>query len=126
MPRRKSPILTETELRLMDVLWEKGKATVGEVVAVLSGGEKAPAYSTVLTMLRILTEKGYARHEKEGRAYVYHPVVDRGEVRRNAIKYMVSRFFNNSPETLVLNILENEDIDAEDLDRLKRLVDDAQ
>ena len=126
MARRKSPILTETELRLMDVLWEKGQATVGEVVSALSGAEKTPAYSTVLTMLRILTKKGYARHEKEGRAYVYHPVVDRGEVRRSAIKYMVSRFFNNSPETLVLNILEYEDIDAEDLDRLKRMVEDAQ
>lgn len=126
MARQKSPILTETELRLMDVLWEKGKATVSEVVAALSGAEKGPAYSTVLTMLRILTEKGYARHENEGRAYVYHPVVDRGEVRRRVIKYMVSRFFNNSPETLVLKILEYENIDAEDLDRLKRLVEDAQ
>ena len=126
MARQKSPILTETELRLMDVLWEKGKATVSEVVAALSGAEKGPAYSTVLTMLRILTEKGYARHENEGRAYVYHPVVDRGEVRRRVIKYMVSHFFNNSPETLVLKILEYENIDAEDLDRLKRLVEDAQ
>ena len=96
LARRKSPILTETELRLMDVLWEKGKATVSEVVAALSRPEKAPAYSTVLTMLRILTEKGYARHEKEGRAYVYHPVVLEAE----SVRVMLV------PKTGVPNVVE--------------------
>ena len=126
MGRRKSPTLTEAELRLMDVIWKKTPATVGDVVGALSGEESPPAYSTVLTTLRILENKGYVRHEKEGRAYLYHPVVGREDARRSVIKYMMSRFFNNSPELLVLNILEHEDLDAEDLDRLREMVAGAE
>ena len=84
------------------------------------------AYSTVLTTFRILEEKGYVRHEKEGRAFIYHPVVDRDEARRSVIRYVTSRFFNGSPELLMLNIIENEDLDEEDLDRLKKMVDDKE
>ncbi len=123
MARPKSPTLTEAELRLMDVLWKKETATVSDVVAALPG--TAPlAYSTVLTTLRILERKGYVSHEKEGRAYVYQPVVGREEARRSVVRYMMSRFFNNSPEALMLNIVENEAVDGDVLDRLKRMVDD--
>ena len=80
MARPKSPTLTEAELRLMDVLWKKEAATVSDVVAALPGKEPL-AYSTVLTTLRILERKGYLSHEKEGRAYVYQPVVGREEAR---------------------------------------------
>ena len=124
MARPKSPTLTEAELRLMDVLWKKETATVSDVVAALPGA--APlAYSTVLTTLRILERKGYVSHQKEGRAYVYAPVVGREEARRNVVRYMMSRFFNNSPEALMLNILENEAVDGDVLDRLKRMVDES-
>ena len=122
MARRKSPVLTETELRLMNVLWRKGKASVGEVVEALSGEGASPAYSTVLTMLRVLRQKGLARHEKEGRAFIYYPAVDRGEVRKNTLRYFLSRFFDNSPETLVLNLIEHEDLDSADLARLQALL----
>lgn len=124
MARPKSPTLTEAELRLMDVLWKKETATVSDVVAALPG--TAPlAYSTVLTTLRILERKGYVSHEKEGRAYVYQPVVGREEARKSVVRYMMSRFFNNSPEALMLNILENEAVDGDVLDRLKRMVDES-
>lgn len=124
MARPKSPTLTEAELRLMDVLWKKEAATVSDVVAALPG--TAPlAYSTVLTTLRILERKGYVSHEKEGRAYVYQAVVGREEARRSVVRYMMSRFFNNSPEALMLNIVENEAVDGDVLDRLKRMVDES-
>ena len=123
MARPKSPTLTEAELRLMDVLWKKEAATVSDVVAALPHNEPL-AYSTVLTTLRILERKGYVSHEKEGRAYVYQPVVGREDARRSVVRYMMSRFFNNSPEALVLNILENEAVDGDVLDRLKRMVDE--
>lgn len=124
MARPKSPTLTEAELRLMDVLWKKETATVSDVVAALPG--TAPlAYSTVLTTLRILERKGYVSHEKEGRAYVYQPVVGREEARKSVVRYMMSRFFNNSPEALMLNILENEAVNGDVLDRLKRMVDES-
>lgn len=123
MARPKSPTLTEAELRLMDVLWKKETATVSDVVAALPGNEPL-AYSTVLTTLRILERKGYVSHEKEGRAYVYQPIVGREDARRSVVRYMMSRFFNNSPEALMLNILENEPVDRDVLDRLKQMVDE--
>jgi predicted transcriptional regulator len=81
------------------------------------------AYSTVLSTLRILEEKGYVRHTREGRAFVYHPIADRSDALREAVRHLVSRFFNSSPELLVLNILEQEKIDLEELKRLKRMIE---
>lgn len=125
MARRKSPTLTEAELKLMNILWKKDQATVSEVVAALPKGDKL-AYSTVLTTLRILEQKGYLQHRKEGRAFVYKPLVDRRGARKNAMRYMMSRFFDDSPELLVLNLLENGDIDAVGLERLKKQVEESE
>lgn len=122
MARKKSPTLTEAELRLMEVLWERGKSTVTDVADAVSAS--APlAYSSVLTTLRILERKGYLRHVKEGRAFVYEPVVGRGEAGRSAVRYVLSRFFGNSPELLVLNLLEDEQLDRQELERLKGLIE---
>ena len=118
MPRRKSTQLTDGELLLMNVLWDKERATVKEVVAALTGPNR-PAYSTVLTMLRIVEEKGYARHEKRGRAFVYLPVLRREQARRSAIRRLVSQLFDDSPGSLVLNVIEHDDVDAEELARLR-------
>jgi predicted transcriptional regulator len=79
----------------------------------------------VLTTLRILEQKGYIRHEKEGRAFVYSPVVDRNQACRSAIRYVISRFFKNSPELLVLNILEDGMIDTKELKRLQKMVEES-
>jgi predicted transcriptional regulator len=123
VPRKKSLHLTDAELRLMDVLWEKGKATVSEVVDGLP--QDVPlAYSTVLTTLRILETKGYIRHTKEGRAFVYQPVVDREEAREGAVKHLLRRFFENSPELLMLNLLESTKIDAGELKRLRKRIEE--
>ena len=94
MARKKSPNLTEAELRLMDVIWDKGSATVSEVAEALPK-DLGLAYNTVLTTLRILEEKGYLRHTKrdDARAFVYQAVVGRNEAGRNAVRYLVSRFF---------------------------------
>ena len=122
MPRKKSPTLTEAELRLMEILWAKGEATVADAVAAIPKRE-ALAYSTVLTTMRILEQKGYVAHRQEGRAFVYRPVVDRGEARRSAVKHLLSRFFDNSPELLVLNVIDEERLDMAELERLRKLVD---
>lgn len=123
--RKKSPTLTEAELRLMEILWEKGSATVNEVLDELPK-RLALAYNTVLTTLRILEKKGYIQHQKEGRAFVYQPVVGRSEARRNAVKYLVSRFFNNSPGLLLLNVMEHERIDEGELRRLRKLIGESE
>ena len=122
MPPKKSPTLTEAELRLMEVLWEKGPATVQHVVDHLP--EKAPlAYNSVLTTIRILEKKGYVKHAKDGRAHVYTPLVERKEATRSEIRHLVNRFFGNSHELLVLNILEDQSVDAHELDRLRKMLE---
>jgi predicted transcriptional regulator len=84
------------------------------------------AYSTVVTTLRILEEKGYLRHTKEGRAFVYHPVVGRNEASRSAVRHLLRRFFNDSPELLVLNVLKDERIDPRELKRLRKLIEESE
>src|SRR5579863_8161892 len=107
----------------MDVLWEKGSATVSEVAEALPK-ELDLAYNTVLTTLRILEEKGYVEHQKalEGRAFVYKALVGRDEAGRSAVRYLVSRFFRNSPELLVLNLLKDEELTENELGRIRDLL----
>ena len=124
MPRKRSPTLTDAELRLMEILWDRGSATVSDVVDAIPE-QQALAYSTVLTTLRILEQKGYIEHEKEGRAFVYRPIVDRDQASHSAVRFVLSRFFDNSPELLLLNVLENEEMDREELNRLKKLVEES-
>ncbi len=125
MARKKSPTLTEAELRLMEILWKKGEATVGDVMDALPP-KQTLAYSTVLTTMRILEQKGYTRHRKQGRAFLYAPVVDRNTARQSAVKFVLNRFFDNSAESLVLNILENEQLDPEELNRLKKIIGEGE
>lgn len=125
MPPTKPTTLTEAELRLMDVLWQKGSATVQEMLKGLPN-QPAPAYNTVLTIVRILERKGFVRHEKQGRAFVYSPVVERQEATRSEIQRLLQRFFQNSHELLVLNILEDQSIDAAELKRLREMLEGSE
>ena len=124
MPRKKTQGLTDAELRLMEVLWGKGSATVSEVTAALP--KSAPlAYTTVLTTLRILEEKGYLRHTAEGRAFIYHPAIARERVRENAVSHLLRRFFEGRPELLMLSLLESKKIDARELARLRKQIEEG-
>jgi predicted transcriptional regulator len=123
LSRPKSLGLTEAELRLMDVIWEKVRATVAEVVEALPK-ELDLAYNTVLTTLRILEDKGYLKHtkSKEGRAFIYRAVVSREQASRSAVRHLLRRFFGNSAEALVLNLLEDEKLGEEELTRVRELL----
>jgi predicted transcriptional regulator len=121
LARKKSPNLTEGELRLMNVIWKQGPATVGDVAASLTD-DTPLAYSTVLTTLRILESKGYLRHTKKGRAFVYEPVIAQEEASRTALGYLVSRFFGGSSELLVVNLLKEETISRAELRRIKKMI----
>tara|TARA_B100000029_G_C17029502_1_gene761653 strand:+ start:130 stop:510 length:381 start_codon:yes stop_codon:yes gene_type:complete len=118
MARPKSTTLTDGELELMRVLWDRGRASVSEVVASLPG-KPAPAYNSVLTRLRILEQKGYASHEKAGRAFTYFPTVEQAEVRQHAVQRLVSQLFDGSPQELALNLLAESDVDPEEIARLR-------
>jgi predicted transcriptional regulator len=122
MTRPRSASLTDAETRLMRVLWDRRRATVGEVVSALRG-RRRPAYNTVLTLLRILERKGYVRHEKVGRAFLYEPVLDRARAQQGAVQHLLDRLFDNSPRDLVLNLLRDDRLDAEELRSLRELIE---
>lgn len=121
MPPRQSQTLTEAELRIMDVLWQRGSGTVQQVLETFSA-KPALAYNSVLTTMRVLEKKGYVEHVKDGRAHIYEPLIQRTDASRSEIRHLVSRFFRNSHEQLALNILEDRGLDPQELNRLKQML----
>ena len=123
MPPRTSPTLTEAELRIMHVLWQRGSGTVQEVLDGLSV-KPALAYNSVLTTVRVLEKKGYIEHNAmDGRAHVYVPLIAQKDATRSEIRHLVSRFFEDSHEQLVLNILEDRGLVPDELKRLRQMLD---
>jgi len=121
VPPRQSGTLTEAELRIMNVLWGKGSGTVQEVLDSITE-RPVLAYNSVLTTIRVLERKGYLKHLKDGRAHVYTPLVGQKEATRSEIRHLVSRFFKNSHEQLVLNLLEDQGIGPEEIVRLRQML----
>lgn len=123
MARKQSINLTKSELLLMEVIWRNGRATVAEVVEGLPKSLDL-AYNTVLTTLRILERKGYLRHTTAGesRAFIYHPRVSREQASRSAVRNLLSRFFGNSTEALVLNLIEDKKLTDTELKRVRALL----
>src|SRR5580658_1917840 len=119
MPRKKATMLTNAEHRIMEVIWARGSATVAEVVEALNGKD---AYTTILTLIRILKAKGYLTSHKEGRAYVFTPAVDRDTVARKAAHQLLTKFFAGSPSELVLSFLRDEELTPEELDQIKKMI----
>src|SRR5215472_18297548 len=99
----------------MEVLWDKGPGTVQQVLDSLPN--PMLAYNSVLTTIRILEKKGYVQHLKDGRAHVYQAVIGRKEATRSEVRNLVGRFFKNSQELLMLNLLEDSTLDAQELNR---------
>jgi predicted transcriptional regulator len=121
--RKKSLQLTEAEQRLMDILWTLGSGTVTEIAEALPK-KLDLAYNTVLTIMRILEDKRYVRHTKakEGRAFIYRPVVSREQASSSALHHLLRRFFGNSAEALVLNLIEDETLNAKERERIRKLL----
>lgn len=124
MPPRRSNTLTEAELRLMKLLWTRGESAVGDLVTAMPEGEVL-AYNSVLTTVRILEKKGYVKHRQEGRAFIYWPCVAEHEASRSEIRHMLSRFFGNSRERLLLSLLGDDEIHPDELARLKAAIAEA-
>lgn len=115
------PRFTDRELDVMDVLWGRGSATVAEVLEEI---EDDLAYTTVLTVLQTLEEKGHVRHEQEGRAYRYYPEVDREEAGSSAVAYLLRKIFRGSPRLLVSQLVSERDLSEEQLRELRSLLDE--
>jgi len=121
MARRGSPVLTDAELRLMEVLWRKPDATVNDVVE--GAGAPPLSYSTVLTTLRILERKGYVAHEEVNRAYVYRPLVARDEAASKDVGHVLKRFFSGKPLDLAMRLVKHDRPSRDELQRLRALID---
>ena len=124
MPPKRSITLTEAELRLMRVLWERGESAVAEVVTAVAD-ETPLAYNSVLTTIRVLERKGYVTHRQEGRAFLYSACVAQQEASRAEVQHMLSRFFGNSRERLLISLLGDDEISADELRRLKETIANA-
>jgi predicted transcriptional regulator len=124
MPPKKSNTLTEAELRLMKILWRRGESAVNDLVGAMPDGEML-AYNSILTTIRILEQKGYVEHRQEGRAFVYRPCVAEEEASRSEVKHLMSRFFGNSRERLLLSLIGDDEVSAEELERLKEVIKSA-
>lgn len=115
------PKFTDRELDVMAVLWDLGDATVAEVQERLSDDL---AYTTVLTVLRTLEEKGHVGHQEDGRAYRYHPLVEREEAGASVLARLLDRVFAGSPELLLTQLVAEGDLSDEELERMRRLLDE--
>ena len=105
----------------MKLLWKRGESVVSDLVAAMPEGE-ALAYNSVLTTVRILEQKGYVEHRQEGRAFVYRACVAEQEASRSEVRHVLSRFFGNSHERLLLSLLGDEEISPAELQRLKNVI----
>lgn len=112
---------TDRELDIMDVLWREGPSTVADVRGRLKDDL---AYTTVLTILRTLEEKGHVGHEEEGRAYRYHALVERDEAQGSALDHLTRKLFAGSTELLMTHLVSDRDVPDAELERIRRLLDD--
>jgi Predicted transcriptional regulator len=113
---------THRELDVMTVLWNVGTATVSEMREEL---HDELAYTTVLTVLRTLEEKGYLKHEEEGRAHRYIPTVDRATAGTTALRRMLNTVFGGSAELLLTNLVNDQKLSSSDIEQLRKLLDDV-
>jgi BlaI family transcriptional regulator, penicillinase repressor len=116
--------LSRRERQIMDILYQRGKASASEVREAM---DDAPSYSAVRAMLRVLEDKGHTRHEAEGLKYVYLPTVPRDKAKRSAVKHLLDTFFAGSPEQIVAALL---DVSAtrltrQELDRMGEMIEKA-
>ena len=118
------PGLSRRERQIMDILFQRGKASASEVRQSM---QDAPSYSAVRTLLRVLEEKGHVRHRAEGLRYVYVPTLGREKAKRTAVKHLMDTFFSGSPEQIVAALLDvsSTQLTREELDRMAEMIEKA-
>jgi BlaI family penicillinase repressor len=121
MRRRRQPKLGDLELEILNVLWARGPSTVREVLDALPGRPR-PAYTTILTMLRLMHDKGYLDRDERGKAHVYSARLREANVKRGLLRGLLDRAFGGSAEALLVRLLQDERLSREELDRVKRLI----
>jgi BlaI family penicillinase repressor len=118
--RRRSTTLTQQELEIMKIVWDRESATVRDVYEALLEQRKV-AYTTVMTMMKILEQKGYLKKTQLDRAYVYRPAQPKRQVIGDMVRDFVNRVFNGSAEPLLVHLVEDNNLTQEDLEEIARL-----
>lgn len=106
----------------MEVLWEKEQASARDITTALNKHKKT-AFTTVQTMCKVLLDKGYVDYHKEGRAFVYSPLITQEQARSSALNQLITQFFADSPKVLAEHLLQANQLNVDDLDELQRQLD---
>lgn len=125
MPPRRSNTLTEAELRLMRLLWRIGECSVQDLVSAMPEDGRL-AYNSVLTTVRILETKGYVEHRQEGRAFLYTAVIAEEDAQQTEVRHVMSRFFGDSRQRLMLALLGDGEVSSDELETLKKAIAEAE
>lgn len=118
MPRKPSAIFTDKELEIMRVIWDAGEATIKQIQENLPGEERH--YNSVLTIARVLEQKGHLKYRVEGKAHIYRATVKPEKARRGVISHLVENVFGGSAISLVLSLVETGDLSKQDLDEIRK------
>ena len=122
---KQNKLLTGLEQKVMNLLWDLEKAFVKELIEKWNE-EPVPAYNTVSTVVRILQEKGYVGHEAFGRSHRYYPLIEREEYQKRFMKNVLKNVFSGSLTSMVSSLVDNDDISNDELDEIRKLIDDAE
>ncbi|MFB3852419.1 MAG: BlaI/MecI/CopY family transcriptional regulator [Vicinamibacterales bacterium] len=123
--RRRTPTLTPQELEVMKIVWQKGEATVRDVYEILLERRKI-AYTTVMTVMRILEDKGHLSRRREDRAHIYRPTRSQEVVVRSMVREFVNRVFNGSAQPLLVHLVEDRQVSEQELDELARMIKESE
>lgn len=123
MPRPRQSGLTENELEVMQILWSQSPLKISEILDFLQRSPK-PAYTSLLTLVQIMEKKGYIRHQKKGKAFLYLPVLQQKKYLVTEVKRLAKRLFGGSPGALVLNLVKQEQLSEAEIKALKELLKD--
>jgi len=123
--KKKEPKLTDTELEIMHVVWELDGGTVRQIHEILNQ-QRPLAYTTVMTMMNILEEKGHLTRKKEGRAYRYEPVRPKSQVISGMVDDFVGRVFEGSAAPLLVSLVKDKKISKKDLDEIARMIKETE
>lgn len=123
MARPRQPGLTENELEVMKILWAQSPLKVSDVLDLI-GRKPKPAYTSVLTLIQSMEKKGYIRHIKDGKAFSYSPILQQGKFLSTEVKRIAKRLFDSTPGALILNLVKQEQLSAEEIAELKKLLKD--
>ena len=123
MPRPRQPGLTENELEVMQVLWAHAPLKISDILEQLQRNPK-PAYTSLLTLVQTMEKKGYIKHEKEGKAFAYLPILKKKKYLAGEVKRIVKRLFGGKASSLVMNLVESEQLSKYEIENLKQLLKD--